>query len=548
MSSQCIPGIYPSGDLPLESPESERKVFEAIKNSIPKNWYVWHSLKIRTSNGKDAECDFVIADPAQGLLLIETKGGYLSKKEGQWHQNDRPLPQDPSSQVKRFRRLLRTKFHELEKTPPQISTSVCFPDTSFDSQPTQGDLDGRIIGSHHFPHLEIILPTLFNQDIPEHKKKSASSGWIKTIHDLWCESWIPESNLSLRAKDFEDRRIQLNKEQFCSLCSILENDKALILGSAGTGKTLLARELALKEADSGKRVLLLTFTRAVGVELKEIFTNTNVTASHIGSFIISLYQNKGIDLDVQYTPEFWNDTTLEACINAVPPEDEKWDTVIVDEGQDMGENEWLLIEECAKSTKRIWVFADSTQAFWEDKKIPENITTQSTKYRLNAPFRCPKGIQNLVNAYSGVDYEEESIHLALKRGELKILKSNKKDIHKNIGEEIKELISEGFPPNDIAIISLRGQGFQENIMHQKAINGHSIFKATDSEASSNIVVDTFLRFKGLERRAVIVTDLRYVTNKYQTRMNIAMSRAMGVLRIIGAEEEISKDAILERFC
>lgn len=547
-SSRCLPGVYPSEDLPLGSPDSERRVFKAVRDSIPKNWYAWHSLKIRIKNGRDGECDFVVADPARGLLLLEVKGGYLQKKHGQWYQNKAPLLRSPSSQAKKFRQLLRTKFQELEKIPPPIGIAVCFPDTPAATQPTQGDLDGRIIGSSDLPYLDARLPTLFIEESGPPHHKIPHPGWIKTIHTLWCDSWIPALYLSIKSKDFIDRRLRLNTEQFCALCSILENDRVLVLGGAGTGKTLLARELAIKEADSGRRVLLLTFTGAVGLELKHLLGGTNITASHIGRFAVDLLEKRGAKLDVSTTQQFWEETTIKACKTAIPSEDEKWDTVIVDEGQDMGEYEWILIWECANSTKRIWVFADSCQAFWENKTIPDHIQTSSTKYRLHTPFRCPEGIQNLANAYAGLGFDPETIDLGLKRGEIKIIKAPAGEIHKRIGHEIDDLIAEGFGPNDIAVISLRGMQFPENIMHQKSIDGYPIYKATDPEASSHVVCDTFLRFKGLERPAVIVTDLRYVTNKYQTRMNIAVSRSMGVLRIVGAEEEIEKDKILAGFC
>jgi hypothetical protein len=65
--------------------------------------------------------------------------------------------------------------------------------------------------------------------------------------------------------------------------------------------------------------------------------------------------------------------------------------------------------------------------------------------------------------------------------------------------------------------------------------------ATDREAEENIICDTFLRFKGLERPAVIVTDLRLVSNLYEKRMHIAVSRALSLLRIVGLESEIQKD-------
>jgi hypothetical protein len=83
-------------------------------------------------------------------------------------------------------------------------------------------------------------------------------------------------------------------------------------------------------------------------------------------------------------------------------------------------------------------------------------------------------------------------------------------------------------------------------MHEEELGGHRIVKATDEDACDNIVYDTFLRFKGLERPVVIVTDLRFVIDNYGVRMNIALTRAMGVVRIVGVEREIEKDEILNK--
>jgi hypothetical protein len=53
--------------------------------------------------------------------------------------------------------------------------------------------------------------------------------------------------------------------------------------------------------------------------------------------------------------------------------------------------------------------------------------------------------------------------------------------------------------------------------------------------------------KGLERPAVIVTDLRLVSDLYEKRMHIAVSRALILLRIVGVEGEVRKDHRLAEF-
>ncbi len=75
----------------------------------------------------------------------------------------------------------------------------------------------------------------------------------------------------------------------------------------------------------------------------------------------------------------------------------------------------------------------------------------------------------------------------------------------------------------------------------KSWGGQKVVPATDNDADSQIICDTFLRFKGLERPAVIVTDLRLVSDLYETRMHIAVSRATSLLRIVGVGKEMRKD-------
>jgi hypothetical protein len=189
---------------------------------------------------------------------------------------------------------------------------------------------------------------------------------------------------------------------------------------------------------------------------------------------------------------------------------------------------------------------DESQAFWEKRGIHASFLKKCVRLNLGKPYRCPPGIQSLADAYLGKDVDRDSIHLALDDGTIGIAVSEADKVPMDVGKEINRLLESGFKHSDIAVISLRGRMFDQNIMHQQELGGHPIFSATDDRAKDHIVCDTFLRYKGLERLAVIVTDLLRESEKYAVRMNIALSRAVGVLRIVGAKEEIEKDEILVR--
>ena len=68
---------------------------------------------------------------------------------------------------------------------------------------------------------------------------------------------------------------------------------------------------------------------------------------------------------------------------------------------------------------------------------------------------------------------------------------------------------------------------------------------------TEVVCDTFLRIKGLERPAVIVTDLSLIPHTEgagrNVRMHIALTRAQSALRIVAERDSFERDPILNRF-
>ena len=66
--------------------------------------------------------------------------------------------------------------------------------------------------------------------------------------------------------------------------------------------------------------------------------------------------------------------------------------------------------------------------------------------------------------------------------------------------------------------------------------------ASVAQASERVVADTFLRFKGLERPFVIVTELVHGEGmKYDVRMHIALTRATAGVIVVCADEDLARD-------
>ena len=85
------PGLWPGEFLRHTESEAEEKVYTALKTSLPRGWYAWHSLRLRTRNrGEFSEADFIIADPGRpSVLILEVKGGQIEQRNGRWYQYKR---------------------------------------------------------------------------------------------------------------------------------------------------------------------------------------------------------------------------------------------------------------------------------------------------------------------------------------------------------------------------------------------------------------------------------------------------------------------------
>ena len=537
------PGIWPREEPRHTQSEAERVVYQALSRALPSGWWAWHSLRLRSPiTGEHTETDFLLADPSHpGIIILEVKGGQISQRDGHWFQYERPLERDPLEQALRFRRTLVNCLKQKVKSVPFIAAAACFPDCEFHQAPSQGDLAGLVLGGQDLPYLGDILPDLMKRAVPD--PWPADGLWPHKLHHLWGETWVPEMNLGRRVALDAQRRMQLDTEQTRVLDQVQENLRLLILGGAGTGKTILAREAAMRNATNGERTLLLCYTDALAAGLDRAMDHANLTVAPIQRFALQLLEQKGVPCPSNPDANFWADVCLRAAAEAAP--DDPWDAVLVDEGQDFAEGDWLLVQECLRHRGKLWIFADQDQAFWPDRVIPDRLRDNAFMVRLSRPYRCPPAIQHLADCYAGRCQPNPALlEEGCKQGQIKVVTSSEAKLAKQVGKEVNRLISDGLKPQDIAVLSLRGRGAMESIVHSPQLGTQPVVSATDPEATSRVVCDTFLRFKGLERSAVIVTDLRLVDGDHSRRMHIAVSRATSTLRVVGTKEYLDQESVL----
>lgn len=518
--------LHPSDEPRPGSSLAEKALWSRLKTGLPAGWTAWHSLRIRDARNLLGETDFVLAHPERGLLVLEVKGGQVEQRDGRWFSNGAPLQHSPLDQARTFLSRLVKRLDEWHCTPPAWGAAVAFPDRDVDEQPTQDDLKGVVLGKNHLAWLDQWLLSVVEKALPE--ARPARGEWMKRLNDLWGESWSKPLRLGTRVELARQRRLALDERQLDALDLLAGQDRALIQGGAGTGKTLLAVEAARRQADEGKRVLLLCSTQPLAKWLRARLEGTGIQVETVSGLARTLAeQADGPRAGGEPLVEAdWKRFFERACELVTPD----WDSVIIDEAQDFPFEAWALVEGLARG-RRLWAFQDPGQCYWRDRVVPAELFGKP--FLLRRGQRSPGGIEALAARYAGEYGDDKAIARAVASRELVLVEcAAPAQAADKVGVEVERLVGEGIALGDIGVVSLHGQGKPEAV-HRAAKLGRFQFVLADADGmEERLVADSFLRWKGLERPVIIIADVDPAMNQFAVRMHIALTRALAAVRIV----------------
>jgi hypothetical protein len=518
--------LHPADAPRPTSSEAEKAVWARLKAGLPAGWTAWHSLRIRDDRNLLGETDFVLAHPERGLLVLEVKGGQVEQRDGRWFSNDVPLRHSPLDQALRFLGRLNKRLDQWSCQAPAWGAAVAFPDRDVDEQPTQDDLRGVVLGRNHLAWLDQWLPAVVEKALPP--PRPARGEWMKRLHQLWGESWSKPLALGTRVELAKQRTLALDERQLDALDLLASQERALIQGGAGTGKTLLAVEAARRLAAEGQRVLLLCSTQPLAKWLGARLLGTSIQVETVSGLARSLAEQadgprRSAAPPVEADWKGW----FERASDLAEP---RWDAVIVDEAQDFPFEAWAMVEGLARG-RRLWAFQDPGQRYWTDRVVPADLFGQP--FQLKRGQRSPSGIEALAARYAGEPGDEQAIARAVASRELvRVDCPGGAQVADRVGVEVERLWSEGIKLGDIGVVSLHGQNRPDAVHRAGRLGRHEFVLADADGMEQRLVADSFLRWKGLERPVIIIADVDPALNQFATRMHIALTRALAAVRMV----------------
>jgi hypothetical protein len=261
--------MIPDQISPATKSHAERKLFDWLSQINPAEWsYALHSLNLAEHVWKRvSEVDFLLVG-SRGIYVLEVKGGQVSSSRGVWRFTDRyghvhRKRESPFSQAQSAMFSLQKKLEGMAPIEllryATFGFAVVFPDCDFDVPSVEWDremvIDSRDL--HQPDGLRRSLDRLaaYWQAKPGPRHAPLEKDAIHDVLSYLRPDFDVVPTLARVSADAEAELAMLTATQYRALDANARNPRLIFEGGAGTGKTVLAAELARRERNRGKRAL-----------------------------------------------------------------------------------------------------------------------------------------------------------------------------------------------------------------------------------------------------------------------------------------------------
>jgi superfamily I DNA/RNA helicase len=346
--------------------------------------------------------------------------------------------------------------------------------------------------------------------------------------------------------DQEAKLIQLTGSQAAALAGLYANERLIVYGPAGSGKTMLAVATAKHLAAGGKRVLLLCFNRSLSEWLREILPRADyptITVLTFNGLCAEWCRRAGLPFRVpdgeKERQSFFKHTAAELLSQASDIVEEKFDSVIVDEAQDFEPDWWLPIEllNIKAEEGSLYIFHDPRQNLFVNKKLyfPANAA------RFDLPVNCrnTRRIASYCSRVRGVEILSAALSPEGCDPKLEVIPARDRRAVA-VEKQLKDWIRDGhLKPSQVAVLSpYRPDGDGCSVGNRPKLAGLPVTNDPSRwRDGEGLLVTTIRSFKGLEADAVILTDVNQPSEGVLSisDLYVASSRAKHFLTIFTTE-------------
>ncbi|EMJ7188121.1 NERD domain-containing protein [Vibrio vulnificus] len=553
--------LIPKVNIEDISVKSERDVARFLVDLLPDDCVIYHSypwLRVdRNDKGnttlKEGETDFVVILPSHGMLVLEVKGGEI-RYDNETREWSRVLPngnlrsiQDPFEQARRNTHFLEKEikqkgYNGANSLPFGYGYAAVFPDCEYSGETPAGATPSVILSANDLPFLDRRIKSALSQWVRCENPTPLSKEDRQKIYKSISPSFALLPVLFRKIEDQEEKLFRLTNDQLMLLDFLSHTQRACINGVAGSGKTMLAQAQAEKFAGQGMKTLLVCYNRALAKWLRDsispVYTD-RITVTHFHGLCSDLCRKAGIPFNpyTQNEDEFWREKAPELLVEAIDVLEDRYDAVIVDEGQDFQSDWWMPLEliNANGDEGAMYVFYDPNQNLYVDQ--------EPSLPALGQPFNLPVNCRNtksIASLCSEILDKQIPTKVDAPVGDEPVIVrlDNRFEIQKRVERYVDEWVNKGkLKPNQVAILSPFKQSNSSLATLSKARGVEITDDIERWQQGEGVLFSTVKGFKGLEADAIMLIDIPYNRESpifQRADYYVACSRAKHMLVVISA--------------
>jgi hypothetical protein len=521
--------VHPDRSIIKSLKGGEKSFVQVLADGLSDSWFIFTRQDLWAPN-RPYEIDVLVMHEKYGFLALEVKDGPVRIQEGEWYRREKHFDPSPVRQAQNSALALRDYLRKSSGalSHVQIPHAVVLPDVLS----LEGTLPPSCTEEMLFlnPRYENIESVVIDCIYASGKKHPLSIEQIQDFYRIVLPTvefkWDPEA----RRRYSNEAMARISDEQIRALRSLDINDRVLVSGVAGSGKTRLALLWAHQSARAGRNTLLSCYNDPLGRYLQSV--SSVYPTLTVGPFLRTVSQFPGIPLlEEPSGPEeldhFWNVEMIDHLYEYAEQSEIKFDTIVIDERQDFND-EWmeivekLLVDECSK----ILCVADPNQDLYgRGFFMPEGGSYWSlAELRINC--RNTREIAKFVSQFGGgvsasASPEGDPVEVISVSDEVGLIAA----VLDAVG---RALIAQGGPASDVVVIT--GTAAERNLFYELDTADFK-FGKWEERSEQVIACETVKRAKGIEAGHVVFATLN--ENLCENELYVGSSRARTNLVIIG---------------
>ena len=538
--------VFPNGWRQLKpdiSLVNEMETLSLLEKELDDTYSVYHGVHWTNIEKHNyaiyGEIDFAVVGPSGKVLLIEQKNGTLIETDDglqkKYSDNVKKIP----FQIARNADGLQNRLKKSIKDHSIYVDSLLYcPDHKIKKIGTSGIDPDRIIDWNRKDQLVHIVKKILPPSEVNSLLRDELHQFLSDVLEL-----VPEVNAIVGQTGRLYTKVSGGLSEWAQRIEF-SPFRLRVIGTAGSGKTQLALSAFRESIKLGRKPLYICYNRSLADHISGIVPRGGEVSGYhqFGDRIAKL---QGTPIDFKKPQPFLQ---MEKVLdNYVPTQDQMFDDLIVDEGQDF-KNTWSEnLMRLLRSNSKVWWLEDPLQNIYSRDQISfENWVT----IRSDANYRSPKSILYAINQ---ILHLNPSITAAspIEGGEVELLEyTNESDLVTKTIQAIDRAVEIGFNKKLISLLTFRGRDkslftpFTQIGAHtlrapiKDAFDDAGNQQFTDGE----ITTDSVHRFKGQSCPCVILTEIDFeeLSENVKSRIFVGATRATIKLIIVISSSSLNK--------